>query len=269
MKVSLLMATYERPDALGAVLASVLRQSDAPDEVIIADDGSGPATRTVIERFSASAPMRTLHVRHEHDGFRVCRIRNLGIALATGDYIVQVDGDMVLHERFIADHRAAARRGCFVQGTRILADADLTRALLDCKPHVITPWTPGIGRLRRLYAAHLPPLAGACAWIANSFIAVKGCNQGFWRQDLLRVNGYNEAMTGWGSEDKELALRLTHAGVRRRTLLFAGIAYHLQHPIAARDRHSINETILARTRRERLVRCRCGLAEARTGASML
>jgi glycosyltransferase involved in cell wall biosynthesis len=259
-RFTLLVTTYERPDALEAVLRSVLRQSVAPDEVLIADDGSGESTRAVIERFTSSAPCPVVHVRQEHEGFRAARIRNHAVARASADYIVQIDGDMILHPQFLADHRAAAQPGCFVQGTRILADAGLTRRLLedasrpDGPPLQVTPFSAGIGGLRRLYAAHLPWLSRCCMRLANGFIAIKGCNQGFWRADLERVAGYNETMTGWGSEDKELAARLQHAGVQRRTLLFAGIAVHLHHPPAARDRHSINEQILERTLRERRVR---------------
>lgn len=260
--ISLLVTTYERPDALEVVLRGVLGQSVAPDEVLIADDGSGETTRAVIDRFAAAAGYPVQHVRHEHDGFRVCRIRNLAIARATGDYVVQIDGDMALHEAFLADHRAAAQPGCFVQGTRILADAGLTRGLLAGERRRLTPFSPGLGGLRRLYAAHLPHLSPLVSRIANGFVAIKSCNLAAWRADLVRVNGYNEAMTGWGSEDKELALRLQHAGVQRRTLLFGGIAWHLHHPPAARDRHAINQTILERTRRERLVRCEQGLGRS-------
>lgn len=259
MRLTVLITTYERADALDAVLRSLARQIDSPEEVIIADDGSGPATRAVIERFAAAVRYPVLHERHEHDGFRVCRIRNRAIARATGEYIVQLDGDMVLHPAFLADHRASVRPGCYVQGTRILCDEALTRRLLDREPHTITPRTRGIGGLRRTYAAHLPALGRALVRLANTFIAVKGCNQGFWRRDLERVNGYNENMTGWGSEDKELAVRLENSGVRRRTLFLAGIAYHLHHAPAARDRHGINQSILARTREQRLVRCEHGI----------
>lgn len=259
MRLTVLITTYERPDALDSVLQSVARQTRSPDELIIADDGSGPATRGVIERFTAAARYPVIHVRHEHDGFRVCRIRNRAIARASGEYILQLDGDMVLHPAFLAEHRAAARRGCFIQGTRILCDEALTRTLLGREPHAITPATRGVGGLRRTYAAHLPGLSPVFARLANTFIAVKGCNQGFWRSDLERVNGYNEDMTGWGSEDKELAVRLENAGVRRRTLFLAGIAYHLHHAPADRARRGINESILARTEQQRLVRCEHGI----------
>ncbi len=254
LTAALLVSTYERPDALATVLQSVLRQSEKPHELLIADDGSGETTRVVIERFAASVPYPVVHVRHEHDGFRAGRIRNLAVARTTADYVVQVDGDMVLHEEFVADHRRAARHGCYVQGTRVMADEILTQRLMDGQPHALTPFSPGLGGLRRLYAARLPNLSRAVSRLANGFIAIKGCNLAYWRGDFARVAGYNEKMTGWGSEDKELAARLGHAGVQRRTLLFAGIAWHLHHPPAARDRHAINEEILARTRRERRVR---------------
>lgn len=270
MRLSLIVTTYERPDALRAVLGSIERQSGAaralPDELIVADDGSGPATRAVIAEFAARANYPVVHARQEHEGFRVCRARNLAIARASGDYIVTVDGDMLLHPAFVADHRAAARRGCYVQGTRILADERLTARLLREPTVPLTPFTAGLGGLRRLYATHLPRASGAFARIANAFIAVKSCNQGVWREDFERVNGYNEEMTGWGSEDKELAARLEHGGVRRRTLLFAGIACHLHHAPASRERHPINEAILRETRASRRVWAEHGLDAHRAPA---
>jgi glycosyltransferase involved in cell wall biosynthesis len=270
VRLSLIVTTYERPEALQAVLASVAAQTGAagafPDEVIVADDGSGAATRAVIEEFSARAPCPVIHARQEHEGFRVCRARNLAIAHASGEYVVTIDGDMMLHPAFIADHRQAARRGCYVQGTRILADERLTRSLLEGAQPPLTPLSAGLGGLRRLYAAHLPRASRACSLLANTFVAVKSCNQGVWREDLERVNGYNEEMTGWGSEDKELAARLAHAGVDRRTLLFAGIAFHLHHAPASRERHAINQSIYRQTLATRLVRAARGLDAHRTGA---
>jgi hypothetical protein len=95
--------------------------------------------------------------------------------------------------------------------------------------------------------------------LANGFIAIKGCNQAFWRDDLVRVNGFNEAIQGWGPEDKELCARLENAGVRRQTLLFGGIACHLHHAAASRAALPANLGVLAATRREHRVRCDLGL----------
>jgi glycosyltransferase involved in cell wall biosynthesis len=259
LKLALLVATYDRPDALACVLQSVERQTELPDEVIIADDGSAPPTRTVVDAFRQRFPREVHHTWHRHEGPRVGRARNVGIAQASGDYIVQIDGDMVLHPEFIGDHRRAARPGFWVQGTRILLDTTRTRELIAGGPRTFGFFSAGLGFKRRAYTLRWPGSAALLPHAANAFVAIKGCNQGFWRADLERVNGYNEDMTGWGSEDKELAVRLTHAGVRHSTLLFGGIAYHLHHPPAPRDRRAVNEAILRETLRQRTVRCATGL----------
>jgi len=266
MRTALLVTTRERPDALAAVLATVAAQRQAPDEVIVADDGSGPATREIVAAFAARRTAPVGYVRQEHAGFRVARLRNLALAAARSDYVVLVDGDMLLHPAFIADHRAAARRGCYVQGVRIPLDAARTRALLAASPSALLtapaalpgPLARGHG-LRRLWCLRCPPLARGSARCANVLVAEKSCNQGFWRDDLVAVNGFNEAMSGWGSEDKELCARVRHLGRRRRTLIFGGIAFHLHHAPAARERSAANAAILAATLRDRSVRCAHGV----------
>lgn len=260
-RLTLVVTTYERPDALAAVLASVARQARAPDEIIVADDGSGDSTRAVIDAARAAMPTPLRHVRQEHQGFRLTRLRNLAIAAAQGDYVVFIDGDMLLHPAFVADHARLARPGHYTQGVRILLDETRTRVALANPAARFGALSPGLGVLRRLYALHLPALAAASRGLANGFIATKGCNQGFWRSDLLAANGFDEAIVGWGPEDKELCARLVHAGIRRQTLLFGGIAWHLHHAPAARSRVEANQRILAETLATRRTRCTQGIAQ--------
>jgi glycosyltransferase involved in cell wall biosynthesis len=256
MRLTLVATTHERPDALAAVFETVRAQSAAPDELIVADDGSGPATAALIQSLASRASYPVQHVRQEHLGFRAARLRNLAIAHATGDYLVFIDGDMLLHPQFIADHRRCARPGAFTQGMRIPLDAATTEQVLASGMSGTQLYTRG---RRMLYARHSPPLAVLTRRLANGFIAIKSCNQGFWRADLVAVNGFDEDFVGWGSEDKELCARLRHYGVARQTLLFGGIAFHLHHPPASRERHVDNEKLLALTRKERRVRCAHGL----------
>lgn len=259
MRLTLVVTTFERPDALAAVLSSAAAQRDPPDELLVADDGSGPATRTVIDRFAATAGFPLRHVRQPHEGFRLTRLRNLAIAAARGDYLVFVDGDMLLHPAFVADHRRLARPGRYTQGVRLLLDEPRTRELIDAPGRLPRLLSPGLGGLRRIYGWHAPGLQPWLARVANAFIALKGCNQGFWRRDLCAVNGFDEDIVGWGPEDKELCARLEHSGVRRQTLLGGGIAWHLHHPPASRERRTDNEQRLARTLGRRATRCERGL----------
>lgn len=257
--LTLAISTYERPDALAAVLDTVARQTSHPDEVIVADDGSRPSTRAVVERFAASAKCPVQFVRHEHEGFRLARLRNLAIARASGAYIVFVDGDMLLHPQFVADHRRVARPGFFTQGVRVPLSPALTSQVLQGGSRELGFWSRGLGLRRRAYTAHSPVLAAALRGPANGLISIKGSNQGFWRADLVAVNGFNEAFVGWGPEDKELVERLSNYGTRRQTLLFGGIAYHLHHEPASRERRARNQRILEETRARRLTRCDHGL----------
>ena len=240
------------------MLASVARQTVAPREIIIADDGSGAPTLEVIEAFTRAHPAVRV-VQQPHAGFRVARLRNLAIAASDSDYLVFIDGDMLLHPRFMADHARAARRGWFTQGVRAHADAALTARLIADPGGFPPPSAPGLGALRRAYLLPCPRASRMLRRAANAFVALKACNLAVWREDLVRVNGFDENMVGWGPEDKELCARLRHAGVRRQTLLFGGIACHLHHPPASRAALEANLAILAATRASRRVRAEHGL----------
>ena len=255
----LVVTTYERPNALARVLASVGGQSRWPDEVIVADDGSGPATVEVVRRFESQARCPVRVVTQPHDGFQAGRARNAAIASTACDYVVLLDGDMVTHPRFIEDHVAHARCGYFSQGVRIPLDARATRGQLAPGAGIPGPLAPGLRGLRRGYALRSPGVSVLLRRAANAVVAIKSCNQGFWRGDLLSVNGFDEEIRGWGSEDKELCARLENAGVRRQTLLFAAIAFHLDHPPAPRDMAAVNRTRWRETVHSGRTRCEAGI----------
>jgi GT2 family glycosyltransferase len=78
---------------------------------------------------------------------------------------------------------------------------------------------------------------------SNTFY-VKGCNMAFWKQDLLKVNGYNESFFGWGREDSELAIRLRNVGVKKQFLKMGGICYHLHHRETSRELEPQNTAMM-------------------------
>lgn len=255
--ISLVVATYNWPRALELVLASVRNQQVMPYEVLIADDGSGSETRALVEREVKRLPVPLVHVWHEDTGFRLAAIRNKAIAAARGDYVVQIDGDIVLHPGFIAAHVQFAQRGSWVQGSRALLTPTLTERLLSGQSTALGPFTAGIEN--RVNAFHLPWLARFVRGERRGLRRVRGCHMAFWRDDLIQVNGYDEAIEGWGREDSELATRLCNAGLERRNLKFAAVCYHLWHKQASNDAVERNHERFLRTVQERLTRCERGL----------
>jgi len=228
-RTSLIITTYNWPQALAVVLASVRTQSCLPDEVIVADDGSGPATRALLLEQARDFPVPLRHAWQDDSGFRAARSRNLGIAGSSGDYVLLLDGDMVLHPEFVADHLRFAAPGGFVQGSRVLISADFSARML-ADPQLRPGFFAG-GLRRRRHTLRSLPLARLYMRLRGSAPQmVKTCNQGWWRSDLARLNGFDERMVGWGREDDELALRAAHAGLACRQLRMAALGFHLHHP---------------------------------------
>lgn len=239
MKVSLLISTYNRPDALARCLESALAQTRLPDEIVVGDDGSTDQTRQLVERIAAANPgVPIVHVWHEDAGFRLAKIRNRSIAKATGEYIIQVDGDMVLNRHFVEDHLSVARPGFFVLGGRIRLNGLGTDRMLrshGSAPYVL-PWSRYLEK-DRLKAFRLPLLG---KWLSPRYKrngSGIGANMAFWKSDLLKVNGYDEWFEGWGGEDTDLEMRLKAAGVESFKLFRLGLAYHLKHREKPNDRN--------------------------------
>lgn len=261
---SLVIATYNWPAALDVVLRSVRAQRQLPDEVLVADDGSGEATRLVVMAHQTDFPVPLLHVWHEDRGFRLAAIRNEAIRRARGDYLIQVDGDMVLHRRFVQAHVAFARRGTYVQGSRCLLEPGVTATILRERRAALSPFARGLRN--RQNAWYLPWLSGFVGGPRDPDRRTRGCHMAFWRDDLLAVNGYDEGFEGWGREDSELAARLIHSGVQRRNFKFGAVAWHLWHPQADRHRFRVNDDRYELTVRERRRRCEQGLVPVHADA---
>lgn len=262
---SLIIATYNWPAALDLVLQSVRQQRELPDEVLVADDGSGEPTRAVIAAHQRDFPAPLHHVWHEDRGFRLGAIRNRAMAQARGAYLIQIDGDMVLDPRFVAAHRRFARRGYYAQGSRVLVDPTLTEQVLAAGRAEFSLLARGLrNRQNALYCPWLTPWVGGPT---DPERATRGCHMAFWADDIVAANGYDEAIEGWGREDSELAARLIHAGVRRRNFKFSAIAYHLWHRERPRSDVERNDAILKETLRTRRTRCPRGLDQYRVAAT--
>lgn len=260
MRTSLVILTYNWPEALERVLAAVAAQSVLPDEVIVTDDGSRADTRALVARVGRDFPTRIAHVWQDDRGFRAARARNRGIAASRGDYTMLIDGDIIAHRDFVADHLALALPGHSLQGSRLDASPAETARLIAGGHPRFDPLMPG--RFPPHRAIRAPWLARIKAR-SKSGGRIFSCNMSAWREDLLRVNGFDERFEGYGGEDQDLAKRMRHAGITRRQLKFAGLAIHLFHASRApgdpNDMSLPANRMIAETLRTRAVRCELGI----------
>ncbi|MEM5401345.1 glycosyltransferase family 2 protein [Paraburkholderia unamae] len=268
MLISVIVSTYNRPDALERVLASLSAQSDARYEIIVADDGSADATRATVERCAASSPVRMEHVWHPDDGFRLAEIRNKGIVQARGDYLIFLDGDCVAQHDFVARHRQLASERAIITGSRILLDDTLTQQVIA---QTIPLADKGFGFwVQQRLAGHVNKIAPLFLKLPDrkwrvieqfKWRGIKGCNMSAWRIDIERVNGFDTSFTGWGHEDADFVARLANCGVHRKLGAYATEIFHLWHREQARAQASSNEARVKVRIADGTVRAERGLAE--------
>lgn len=256
MKTSLIITTYNWKEALSTVLNSVLTQIELPNEVIIADDGSRQDTIDMIAEFQRRFPIPLIHSWQEDKGFRAAKSRNKAIAKASHEYIIIIDGDIVLPPTFILDHKKLAKQGQFIQGGRALFNHELTKQVMQTN-QLPNLFTAGIKNRKNMINNAF--LSSIFSHISNTDKSTRSCNMSFWLSDCLEINGFNNQFIGWGREDSDFVLRMLNLGKDRLYLKFSGVGYHLYHNENSRASLSENDAILERTIQEKLTRCEQGI----------
>jgi len=265
LTAAVIVTTYNRPDALAAVLEGYLEQSGASFELLVADDGSTDETRRVVAEYAGRASFPLKHVWQEDRGFRAAAARNRALAATSADYIIFTDGDCIPPNDFVARHCRLAAPKRFLSGNRILLSETLTREILAKKLPVhqwpLLRWLDARlkGRINRWIPLLRLPDGAWRTSAPQRWEGVKTCNLSAWRSDLLQVNGLDETYSGWGLEDSDLVIRLLHAGVMHKSARFAAPVFHLWHHENDRARLAENQRLLDELIASRRFRARLGI----------
>lgn len=254
MKVSLIVTTYNQKDVLQLVLETTLKQTRMLDEIIVADDGSSDNTAEMIKALAKTAPIPILHAWQPNEGFRLARSRNNAVALASGDYLIFLDGDCFVNRYFVEDHLSFARPNQYLVGTRVNITPKRKEYILrtrNCNISVFS-W----GTRKKFNAIRSPFLAS----LYKKATGMAGANLSAWRNDIVRINGFDEWFVGHGGEDGDLAIRLGNAGVQCRKMIHLGMVYHFAHP-RNQGRGNWDEIVqrFGETAKAGTIRCELGL----------
>lgn len=227
-----IISTYNNPKWLEKTLIGYMHQTLAPDEIIIADDGSGPETARLIASYSTRLPLR--HVWHPDEGFRKTRILNAALAQATADYLIFTDQDCVPRHDFVSSHIEAARPGHFISGGYFKLPMEISQTITHGdiatgRAFSLSWLKQGSAHNVQMHQTAQPPVvclgnerhnSGRASW--------NGCNSSGWRADMLAINGFDERME-YGGEDREFGERLVNAGLKPIQRRYSAIAVHLDH----------------------------------------
>jgi glycosyltransferase involved in cell wall biosynthesis len=261
MKVSVIVTTYNRPDALRRVLDGLIGQILLPGEVIIADDGSTKDTQVMLAPYLKHQQVDIKHAWQADKGFRAARARNKAILKATGDYLILLDGDCIPESHFIEDHLSLAEKGCFFQGKRVLINEELSAdfSFDDIRSKIRLVQYAFQGRISNSH--HIFRLPFLTRYETKKLSGIRSCNFGVFREDIFAVKGFNQEFEGWGREDSELVVRLFKYGLKRIEHPFKAIVYHLWHHENTRNGIDQNDKILENTMASDASFCNKGLKE--------
>jgi glycosyltransferase involved in cell wall biosynthesis len=257
--ISVLLATYNWPQALKFCLESLSTQTDLNFEIIIADDGSTSDTKELIASIEIGLPVKITHLWQEDQGFRKARILNQAIEIARGEYLVFLDGDCIVQPDFISQHRKLSQQNHLVTGSRILLNDKLSKAVLAWSHWDFKKFTNHLlsyrisGGINKYWPLKIK--LGDGDWRNyKKFVwrRIKGCNMACWKADAQAIGGFDETMTGWGHEDADFVFRLQNKGVVRKSGSWSTEVLHLYHHIndqsnAAENARRVREKILAKT----------------------
>lgn len=259
MKVAVIVSTYNRPDALKKVLEGLMIQTHHPDEIIIADDGSTDDTKEMLGPYLRNKDVQINHVWHEDKGFRLAEIRNRAILKSSSKYLVFLDGDCIPEKHFVEDHLSLAQKGFFFQGKRVIVSEKGSQtftsqdiaSLPGLLKHVVSSTISN--------SHHIIRIPFFPSYTTSKLSGIRGCNMGFFKEDLLSVNGFNQAFKGWGREDSEIVVRLYQYGIKRKEHPFRAICYHLWHEENERQALDQNDQLLETTIESGRYYCNTGI----------
>lgn len=244
--ISVIITTYNWPTALQLCLLSLYAQTDKNFEIIIADDGSYTENSKLAQSYMTDSPVPIQYVYHDDQGFRAGTIRNKAVVQSQGDYLLFIDGDCIVRPDFIATHRRLAEIGYFVAGNRVLLNQEFTREVME-QSILLHEKSAGYflklrlqGKINRTLPFLKLPLCCLRKVQPRKWQKAMTCNLAIWRENFMRVNGFDELFEGWGYEDSDLVIRLIHAGVKRKEGRFAAPVLHCWHSYHDRSQHDAN-----------------------------
>ncbi|MDE8349197.1 MAG: glycosyltransferase family 2 protein [Acidocella sp.] len=235
-KASVVVPTYNWPEALEVCLESFRDQTEKDFEIIIADDGSGPATAALINQIATNFPVPIKHVWHPDTGALRSTIRNLAAAQASSDYIIFIDGDCFALKNFVSAHLRLREAGMFMSGRRTWLGRVVTQRMLARRKPSSGHWPYWFmwalaGQVTGPFELlTVPAKLGFRYRLHDKYDRAQTCNLAVWKADFMAIGGFDERYQAHGYEDSDFVVRLIRSGVPRKEGVFGSIVLHLNHP---------------------------------------
>lgn len=257
MKASLIISVYKNVAALDAVLHSLEQQTEQDFEVIISEDGEDAGMAAFVASYAWRWPMQ--HLTQADEGWRKERALNRAVAAAKNDWLIFIDGDCVLHPRFIEWHVRYKRQGVLLAGKRVKLNPALSERCRKGEALCLFPYLFARRGCRYVEEAFY---CGLAQWLRRPVKHLVGSNMSMSKQDLLAINGFDENYTLPATgEDYDTEWRMKAIGCKIVSLRNLAVQYHLYHPENWNDQ-SVNAAYCRDKQQRNEIYCPNGIRKA-------
>ena len=228
MKVTIIISVYKNIKALNIILESLRMQTCHDFDIVISEDGEDSSMRQFVEQYNWFCSYQ--HLTQEDIGWRKNRALNRAIVAATGDWLIFIDGDCVVHHRFVEMHLRYAKLNRILLGKRVKLTEYISSKLLNGEI--------GFTDLPCLMWKLLFSNCG-CRYVDEGIYlpfsfrstrSLTGCNMSFSRQAIMSINGFDEDYIRPAiGEDVDIYWRLKANGYESFSVRNRAVAYHLYH----------------------------------------
>ena len=264
-KASVIISVYKDAQALRCIFLGLENQSERSFEVVVAEDGRDSAMSLLVGEYRRSFP-NLIHHSQDDIGFRKTLAVNQAIKLATADYLIFLDGDCIPHKDFVRHHLEQAARGRVCTARRVHLGKEMSKEI-RANPACVFKLYGWFGLLLLFFRLHADKVRnyeiGAPSvffhWFAKwRHLSIVGCNFSCFKEDILKINGYDEALPGIGGEDCDLEWRFFGFNITTKNIKFLAITYHLFHDSRRQDA-DINVEMSRKNREQRKYFCEQGI----------
>lgn len=240
-KVSLIISVYKKTRELELIFYALTMQSFKNFEVIIAEDGSDPEMKALIDEWKSSGNFPVNHLTQEDKGFRKNRILNQAVRNAKSGHLIFIDGDCIPHPDFIKAHFDNISDDTVLCGRRVnltkkISSEITIESILNLDYQKLKLSDAIFSSLNKhksnfnLEEAIIYKNKMLRKVMTNEDEHILGCNFSLPKKLLEKINGFDENYEGPGlGEDSDVEFRLRLTGARFKSVRNLAIQYHMYH----------------------------------------
>lgn len=239
---TLIISVYKDTEALGLILDSLAEQTYPVDQIIVSEDGNSQEMETFVASYTKQHN-NILHLSQPDKGWQKNRALNRAIAVSTGEYVIFIDGDCIPYPEFVEEHLKLQEPNSVLCGRRTEPGEFFSQQLRNRKmgiKHFTNGYLLNFFALKRDHVRHYDDglYFGAGSLLFKLIRGSKkkenhivGCNFSCYKNDLIRINGFDEDFTmPTTGEDTDIERRMRLLGIKMKSCRNAANVVHLDHP---------------------------------------